>query len=78
MLLRIVVITIGDCPIGDIAVKGSLMPLALASVVVDFPAAEEGGVPLVVAEDEDGAGGKVHWCRKFRFFRAIQRGRDKR
>jgi hypothetical protein len=68
VLLPIVVIIIGDFPIGDIAVKGTLIPLALASVVVGFPAAEEGGVPLVVAEDEDGAGGKVHRCRRFQFF----------
>ena len=68
------VIIIGDFPIGDTAVKGTLMPLALASVVVDFPAAEEGGVPLVVAEEGDGAGGKVHRCRRFQFFRVIQKG----
>jgi len=43
------------------------MLLALASVVADFRAVEEGGAPLAVAEDEDGAGGKVHWCKRFQF-----------
>jgi hypothetical protein len=56
VLLPIVVITIGDSHTGDTALKGILMLLALASVVADFRAAEEGGVTLAVAEDEDGAG----------------------
>ena len=67
VLLPIVVITIGDCHPGDIAPKGILMPLALVSVVADFRAAEEGDVTLAVAEDEDGAGGKVHKQRLFQF-----------
>jgi len=67
VLLPTVVITIGDFPIGEILLKGTLMLLALASVVADFRAVEEGGAPLAVAEDEDGAGGKVHWCKRFQF-----------
>jgi hypothetical protein len=67
VLLRIVGISIGDFPIGDITLKGILMPPALASAVVDSHAAEEGDVPLAVAEDEGGAGGNIHWYRKFQF-----------
>ena len=60
-------ISIGDFPTGDIELKGILMPPALASAVVDSHAAEEGGVPLVVAEDEGDAGGNIHWYREFQF-----------
>jgi hypothetical protein len=62
-----VVIIIGDFPIGDIALKGTLMPPALASAVADFHAAEEEDVPLAVVEDEGDAGGNVHRYRKFQF-----------
>ena len=67
VLLPIVVITIGDFLIGDIALKVILMPPVLALVVADFRAEEEGDVPLAVEEDGGGAGGNVHWCRRFPF-----------
>lgn len=48
-----------DCPIGDIALKVILMPLASGLVVVDPLVVEEGDVPSGVVEDEGGTGSKV-------------------
>ena len=47
-----------DFPIGDTALKVTLMHSALGLAVVDPLAVEEGDVPLVVVEAEGGAGSK--------------------
>ena len=44
---------------GDITIKDTPILLDLGLAVVVFRVAVEGGVPLVVLEDEDGAGSKI-------------------
>ena len=66
-----------DFPIGDIALRDTLMPLVSGLAVVDPLVVEEGDVPLAVVEAEGGAGSRLHWCKNYKSLAKIKMGVNK-